>query len=168
MLEKDFVSTACSESAIKRPLADARVSSTSEDFMKTFVIVIFLIGLSAPVLAESVTVFKGHPAIKISEGGIERTIEEVPKDKAPNLVCVISKIGGKYYWASRDNLELVSTQSGAFTTFVATNGSGYVRVLKPEMKQAASLAGGPESRYDYVEHLLLGLRSVTYYGTRSK
>ncbi len=26
------------------------------------------------------------------------------------------------------------------------------------------MAGDPEAKFDYVEHLLLGLKSVTYYG----
>ena len=51
-------------------------------------------------------------------------------------------------------------------TYIAANGSGYVRVIKPAMKAAASLLGGASERYDYVEHLLIGLDSVTYYGVR--
>lgn len=136
--------------------------------MKTLIFILALASFSASATAESVTLFKGRPLINISEGGIERIVTDVPKDQAPNFACIISQISGKYYWASRENVELVAVQSGAFTTFTATNGSGYVRVLDPQMKQAATLMGGPESKYDYVEHLLVGLRSVTYYGVRSK
>lgn len=71
---------------------------------------------------------------------------------------------GKYYWATRDNLELIRVQSGAYSTFFATNGAGYVRVIDPNKKDVASLAGNTEAEFDYVEHMLLGLRSVTYYG----
>jgi hypothetical protein len=118
-------------------------------------------------LAESNAVFKGHPILKISEGGTERKIEEIPSAKAPALACVISEINGKYFWASRDNIEMTSTQSGSFRTFTAKNGSGYVRVLLSEERQQASIVGGAETTYHYVEHLLIGLRSVTYYGLQS-
>lgn len=57
-------------------------------------------------------------------------------------------------------------KSEAFVTYVALNGSGYVRVIRPESKQAASLMGPTEEQFDYVEHLLIGLKSVSYYGRR--
>jgi hypothetical protein len=61
---------------------------------------------------------------------------------------------------------MIRLYSGAFITFLATDGSGYVRIIAPGMKDSASLMGDAESSFDYVEHLLIGLRSVTYYGTR--
>jgi len=60
---------------------------------------------------------------------------------------------------------MVRVKSGTFVTFVAVNGAGYVRVVSPEMKQVASLMGDTESKFDYVEHMLIGLKSVTYYGS---
>jgi hypothetical protein len=33
------------------------------------------------------------------------------------------------------------------------------------MKAAASLMGETEKRFDYAEHVLTGLKSVTYYGS---
>ena len=40
--------------------------------------------------------------------------------------------------------------------------------MKPEMrgivKELGPKTGDPEEKFDYVEHLLLGLKSVTYYG----
>lgn len=56
--------------------------------------------------------------------------------------------------------------SGAFITFVATAGSGYVRIILSDFKEAASLTDETEKKYDYVEHMLIGSRSVTYYGTK--
>lgn len=114
--------------------------------------------------AQSETVFSGMPIIKISEGGVERFPEKLSREKAANLGCVISKIGGKYYWVTRENKEVLRKESGAFITFVAVDGSGYVRIISPEMKDAASLMAETELKFDYVEHLLIGLRSVTYYG----
>ena len=125
---------------------------------------ILLLSPLKPAYSESETVFKGRPALKISEGGSSRLPESLTNDKAINLECVISRISNNYYWASRENTPLGRVESGAFVTFVAVNGSGYVRIIKPEMKKAASLMSETEDLYDYVEHLLIGLRSVTYYG----
>ena len=55
------------------------------------------------------------------------------------LGVVISQIGDNYYWASRENTPLVAIDAGAFVTYFAVNGRGYVRVIKPELKSAASL-----------------------------
>ena len=72
--------------------------------------------------------------------------------------------GFLYFWKTRNNVELILIQSGAFATFVATSGAGYVRVILPDLKEAASLMDETEKKYDYVEHMLIGLRSITYYG----
>jgi hypothetical protein len=114
--------------------------------------------------AQSRTVFSGVPTIKVSEGGTERMPETLLLEKAINLGCVISEIGGRYYWATRENKEVVRQVSGAFVTYMAVDGSGYVRVIDKSAKDAASLMSPTESSFDYVEHILIGLRSVTYYG----
>lgn len=82
----------------------------------------------------------------MSEGGTERLPETLAREKAVNMACVISEIG-------------------AFITFLAADGSGYVRIIKPALKGAASQMSPTEKTFDYVEHLLMGLRSITYYGT---
>lgn len=116
--------------------------------------------------SESETVFIGFPVVKVSEGGIERFPENLPRERASNLRCVISKIGKDYYWASRENVRLVRIESGAFITFLAVNGSGYVRIVDPEQKEDAALMGLTEETFDYTEHLILGLRSVSYWGAK--
>lgn len=128
-------------------------------------IAVLLLPFSGP--QQAVTVFKGRPSLKVSEGGLERSPEQLSRDRAANLECVISQIGDSFYWASRENVELVQIDSGgAFVTFVAVNGSGYVRVVKQEYKEAASLMSPTEERFDYVEHVTIGLRSISYYGNR--
>lgn len=109
-------------------------------------------------------VFSGTPIVKISEGGASRVVEDLKGAEASEAECVVTKIGDKYFWKTRNNSELLMVPSGAFVTFVATNGSGYVRIIPPDLKEAASLMDETEKKYDYVEHLLIGLRSVTYYG----
>lgn len=69
----------------------------------------------------------------------------------------------KFYWATRENVELIPRRSGIYTIFVAVNGSGYIRIIGPEMKKIIFKKG--EIPYDYMEHLLLGLSTISYYGT---
>jgi len=129
------------------------------------VVVVFVLLGAVPATAQTpVTVFKGIPQSRISEGGKEASVRQVlPRDVAVNVGVVISQIGDEYYWASRENTRLIAIDGGgAYVTYLAVNGSGYVRVVKPEMKIMTSLL----SEYDYVEHLLQGLNSVTYYGKR--
>jgi len=102
--------------------------------------------------------------IKISEGGIERIPEKLQPKDAGNLKCIISEINGKYYWASRENKSLNRNESGAYITFFALDGSGYIRIIKSNFKDAVSILGNTEKEFDYVEHLLTGLKSITYYG----
>ncbi|MBF0121687.1 MAG: hypothetical protein HQK79_22885 [Desulfobacterales bacterium] len=129
--------------------------------------IIFLLVLSFSTnsaFAQETIVFTGIPEIKISEGGIERTPENLSSDRALGYKCTITKIDGKYFWTTRENIELINISSGAYITFMALNGSGYVRIINPEMKSAVSIMGGTEKKFDYIEHLLIGLKSVTYYG----
>ena len=136
--------------------------------MKKAILTLIFMTIAAPLFAKEVIIFTGVPEIKISEGGVNRVPENITKEKAINFKCTITKIDDKYYWTSRENIELMPISSGAFITYWAVNGSGYVRIVKPEMKkevkQLGAVAGDPEEKFDYVEHLLLGLKSVTYYG----
>jgi hypothetical protein len=136
--------------------------------MRRTLIAILTVALSAGASAgqSPTTVFKGRPSVKVSEGGLERTPEQITRERAINVECVISQIGTSYFWASRENVPLFRVDGGAFITFVAVNGSGYVRVIKPEAKTSAALMSPTEERFDYVEHLVIGLRSVSYYGAR--
>ncbi len=121
------------------------------------------LGLCLPGWAEEI-ILSGVPAIKISEGGTDRVVENLKADVASAAECTITKSGDKYFWASRNNVELMPIQSGAFLTFVAVSGAGYVRMILPELKDAVAVMDEAEKKFDYVEHMLIGLRSVTYYG----
>jgi hypothetical protein len=125
------------------------------------------VSLLAPCLAaaQAITVFSGVPSIRVSESGLDRSLEQLPRGQASNLGVVISKIGEKYYWATRSNKELVPHAGGAYVTFVAVDGAGYVRIIAPDAKNAVALLSPRENTFDYVEHLLTGLHSVTYYGS---
>lgn len=128
------------------------------------IVVAMLLFVSSLSSADSTTVFKGRPILKVSEGGVSRVTESLELSKIVNLKCIISRIGDSYYWASRENTTLLRVDSGTFITYIASNGAGYIRVVNPSMRAAASLMSETEEAFDYVEHALIGLRSVTYYG----
>jgi TPR repeat protein len=109
-------------------------------------------------------VFSGTPTVRINEGGGPRAIEDVKPAEASGARCTIIRIDDKYFWQTRNNVELTMVTSGAFITFVANSGAGYIRIIQPELKDAAALMGETEQKFDYVEHMVIGLRSVTYYG----
>ncbi|HVE48345.1 MAG TPA: hypothetical protein VNG69_01865 [Casimicrobiaceae bacterium] len=109
-------------------------------------------------------VFAGVPSVKVTEGGSERVHEPISREQAAALKCAVSELEGRFFWASRDNREMMRTVSGAFVTYVAVDGSGYVRAIDGPAKNAASRMSSTEAQFDYVEHLAVGLRSVTYYG----
>ncbi|MEW6714244.1 MAG: hypothetical protein AB1306_04000 [Nitrospirota bacterium] len=137
--------------------------------MKKVILTFILLLAASPLFAKEEIIFTGIPDIKISEGGTSRIPEKINKDRAIGFKCTITKIDDRYYWTTRENIELVPIPSGAFITYWAANGSGYVRIVKPEMKsrvkEMGAMAGDPEEIFDYVEHLLIGLKSITYYGT---
>ncbi len=108
--------------------------------------------------------FTGLPSVKVTESGIERNAEKIEPSKALSVACVVKEIDGKFFWETRGNKPLVKIDSGAFVIFLAVDGSGYVRLIKPSLKDAASTMSATERTYDYMEHLLLGLRTITYYG----
>jgi hypothetical protein len=135
---------------------------TFNNFRINFILLVIVLAMGATAGVK--TEFKGYPKIKVSEGGVDRKPDTLIEKDAADFRCVISQIDGKYYWATRDNKELYKISLGGFITYTAVDGSGYIRVIKPEMKKAAALMGKTESEFDYVEHLLIGLRSITYFG----
>jgi len=130
------------------------------------ILLLVSVGLLTPVWspAQEITVFSGIPLVKVSEGGTDRSTDQLSPDRAGESGLIIKKLGDKYYWATRSNKELIPRAGGAFVTFVAVDGTGYVRVITQEGKSAAALLSPAEQKFDYVEHLLIGLRSITYYG----
>lgn len=136
--------------------------------MKRLIPMVIVLTMFSFALADEIIIFSGIPQIKISEGGLGRVPEQLTSEKAIDARCTIARADNKFLWKSRQNVELIPIESGAFITYVATNASGYVRVIKPDMKSEVTkfgiALGEPEGTFDYVEHLLLGLKSVTYYG----
>ncbi|MBU0573842.1 MAG: hypothetical protein KKH83_05145 [Candidatus Margulisbacteria bacterium] len=132
--------------------------------MKKITLAMLIICCILISFAQALDLFVGTPKIKISEGGIDRVVENMPEDKANEYLCVISEEDEKYFWTSRENNELIPIKSGAFITLIATNGSGYIRIIPKAYKELTAITEYAEAEFDYVEHLLIGLSSVTYYG----
>ena len=108
-------------------------------------------------------VFTGIPQIKILiENGSQRKPEKLSPAKSKEYKCTITEVDNKYYWTTRENVELIPIQRGIYTTFLATTGAGYVRIINPEMKKIVFKES--EQPYDYMEHLVLGFSTITYYG----
>ena len=83
-------------------------------------------------------------------GGTEQV--ELSKSDRWNYRLEIVKKGNKYYWASRENRELLFSKSGEFYNFVEPKAAGYIRITKTEKGVL------------YMEHLTLGMKNITYWG----
>jgi hypothetical protein len=110
--------------------------------------------------------FEGTPDIKVMM--LEGKPQSAPLAglEATKLRVVIVCDRDKYFWRSRENVPLMKTVSGSYITYFALNGSGYIRVLTPEMRRLREQlpAGEREKEYVYMEHLINQLRTVTYLG----
>jgi len=131
---------------------------------KVILLITTVLFLSNLCYAQEEIIFTGIPEIRISESGISRTPEDLSENEATEYKCIITKIDNKYYWTTREHVELIPVANGAFTTFLASNGAGYVRILNPEFKVLLPNMSEAEQAFDYVEHILLGLRTISYYG----
>ncbi|MDP6580003.1 MAG: hypothetical protein QF681_05040 [Vicinamibacterales bacterium] len=131
------------------------------------VLTLLVAAVAAPLAAaQPTTVFHGRPGLKISEGGMERVPTMLNEAIGATLEVVITEENGRYFWASRQNTEMGAVSNSAFTTFIALNGSGYVRVKSENIAETGFRVTPTEQRFDYVEHIPLGLNSVIYYGNR--
>lgn len=113
-------------------------------------------------------IFYGQPVKKVTTTYKSSEAEALSASKASEFAVTITSEGGRFYWASRENTPLVRTESGAYITYLAANGSGYVRIYQPFMYEMMSQLP-PDQRakeIGYVEHLVHEFGSVTYYGDK--
>jgi hypothetical protein len=113
-------------------------------------------------------VFEGRPLLQVQSGVLATVRNELSADEAFEYQVRIVERNGRFYWASRGMTELVRTESGVYITYVAVNGSGYVRVGSPGLLDLRDRLPPEQRRKEigYVEHLLTQFESVTYYGNR--
>jgi hypothetical protein len=114
--------------------------------------------------AQAVTVFRGIPEVRILLEASGATVNAIASKDRGGYEAVVSLIGDRYYWASRENRELFRYETPGFVTFFAVDGSGFVRVQRPDAKPLNALMSATEQRHDYTEQLLTGLRTIVYYG----
>jgi len=116
--------------------------------------------------AEEVIEFRGVPALKVDTSGSASLLHKIDQDNADEAVVKIVRVGDQYFWRSRGDVLMHKVSAGAFITYIAENGSGYVRVINPSLKPVLCESGKQtlDCKYSYVEHLTLMLSSVTYYG----
>lgn len=124
------------------------------------------ITLLAPSTWAADVEFEGTPSVKVEvREGVAQT-QAVSPPSARELGVRVVRSGNAYLWASRNNVPMVKQESGAYITYVATTGAGYVRVLNPAMRMA--LRSLPVEQRDrefvYMEHMVNQLGSVTYFG----
>lgn len=132
-------------------------------------ITIFILFSWISVFAEekkTEVVFEGLPVKKIEVTESVAATYEVVKTEREKYKVVIVKVGNKYFWKSRGNLEVIPMKSGVYITYLSVTGSGYVRVLNEEMRKLLSMLSEKEKakNYKYFEHLVHQMGSITYYG----
>jgi len=132
--------------------------------MKKYIAALLLVFSGSALAGE--LVFEGYPIKRIETTEQTTSSYDVLKSKASEFRVVIELEGGNYYWRSRENLLLVRTESGVYITYLAANGSGYVRVLSDAMREVYKMLPDEEKQkhYLYMEHLIHQLGSITYYG----
>ena len=113
-------------------------------------------------------VFEGTPLRKVESSFAATSTRALSEDEAGEYQVRIVERNGRYYWASREMRELIRSESGAYVTYHATDGSGYIRVGIPLLLDLRDRLPADRRREEigYVEHLLIQFGSVTYYGNR--
>ena len=113
--------------------------------------------MCVPTWAEEI--FIGTPIARIELAGeqVQRTMLDSASQS--EFQVIIQKLDDRYFWKTREMKELERHQSGIFVTYQAIDGSGYVRI------DSSANASSPIS---YIEHLKLGLATITYQGRKSQ
>ena len=134
--------------------------------MKKCITGLLLLAFAVPSWAEEV--FVGLPLAKTELSGeyLERT--KLDKGDQLEFKVIIVKEGDRFFWKTREMKELTRHQSGLFVTYQAVDGAGYVRVdLSGGAIGDLKVPGSP-SDIGYIEHIKLGLNTITYQGRVSK
>lgn len=130
-----------------------------------FLLAAMLTGMSSGICAQMIE-FEGAPSLKLEVREGKVSTQAVPFDRRRESAVRIVRDGDRYLWATRNNLPMLKQESGAYVTYVAVSGAGYVRVLGLALRSAIHQLP-PEQRdreYIYTEHMLHQLGSVTYFG----
>lgn len=124
---------------------------------------VFLAAMLFPVIALADTVIDAVPKSRVlaTPDGSQRDV--LPTAKQHESRVIITKIGGKYYWATRGNAQLTYVKSGVFHLFLDPQGGGYIEVNDTHTQPESLRPKG--ARFQYKEHLRSGMfGAFTYFG----
>jgi hypothetical protein len=130
---------------------------------------LFLLGFlysSLSTLGQEIVEFEGIPSKKVERTTDFSNSTIVSGLESQSAAVRISKSGENYFWTSRNSIPMRKVEDGIYITYWAIDGTGYVRTLtsaarKVYQRQAVDNQVGQTM---YVEHILIGLESITYYG----
>lgn len=125
--------------------------------MKKTVIALIILAFAATAAYAETVVFEGLPQMANYSSPQETFNITVTGADQSTYKCVITKEGGSYFWASRENKPMKYVKVGMFDYFVNPDGAGYVKIAK--MK---------DGTYAYMETMNVTFRVVTYWGIVDK
>ena len=96
----------------------------------------------------------GIPVNKVESNQNQTKRYELNENQMKEYQVIISEIDGRFYWESRNQMELIRTTSGIFINYVSPTGSGYIKVSTLDNT--------------YIEQINLGLGTITYWGVVQK
>ncbi|SHO57654.1 hypothetical protein [Vibrio quintilis] len=130
---------------------------------KFFIGMIFIF---LPIANASEIVFEGYPIKKIETNEHSSGTSLLNKSQGAEYKVKIIRDGENYYWSSRGNTQVVPVQSGFYITYIAVNGSGYIRIFSPAARAIFKQLSIEEQakQFLYFEHLIHQMGSITYYG----
>lgn len=100
----------------------------------------------------SLVILNGIPIKKVMSNIEGTELVTMKEEESKAYRVLITQENGKYFWASRNNLELNFSENGGFYDFVEVTGRGYIRIAVVE------------GRAIYMEHLTTGFKNITYWG----
>ncbi len=131
--------------------------------MKTLIVLVALWAfVVTPTVADTV-VLSGIPTVRVTSSSESTSSKDLSDAERQEYGVVIVKRGDEYFWASRENKLLVHRISGAFHLFIASEGSGYIKVADPKLLMEKGKTG-----FLYMEHMHLWFATITYWGTADR
>lgn len=132
--------------------------------------ILLLILVFACFVQSSEIVFQGLPmkGIMLTDGNVVEA--QMTSEMAAKAPIEIIKENGKYYWNTREKNELIRAESGSYVTYIAINGSGFIRVFSETMQKIYDQLPTEmkEVEYNYMEVLTKQLGGIIYYGKATK
>ena len=130
-----------------------------------YLILLLLVHIPLAIGQEQV-VLEGLPTKRIERTAEFSTATVISGLESQSSAVRITKADDIYYWSSRGNIPMSRIEDGIYITYVAVDGSGYVRTLNAIAREVFQRQASDDQvgQTMYVEHILVGLESLTYYG----